>query len=510
MIIFLLIVPIRNFRRNSNTTMPSAFNSSDSTYDRLMFDQYVFHKVLDLGFRVFGGSVRNRIWRSVNDKYRRETIPHFSEKFWDPSFNPETVYNRWGEFNDIDCIGTYEQYAQFTNPEMEKYGDLKYRIKVKKIAYPINGLEIKEGELETFTVKVTPKIRSRTHRSVEIDLFVCKPELLEPLYKTLYMNLDFECNGLCMQKINGSVTTSFLYYGSMERQIGIIDEIKKDDAILVHREVTKTMYHRVAKMIAYGWNVEFAKYESPFEHIAEDQKMFLFARQHDNFTCGICEDLGSDHSHFENIIYIKIGDSCFHFDCYVKKSREYYIHINHTPPDYVEEVEPNVVDIVDDYLDPSNLPSDDESDTSAEAHAAEAIEASEVEPESDVETTAAVEGFTPSEIESLNRFSAFARTQPQVLDDVVPERHQQVQIVGNVVFFDGIAQDATDQEIDNIRRQLNFYDSYSEEDNEVTDVEATETAVSYYLCSCLKHKELLLQLIEFKQYIDRRYLFIRR
>ena len=170
-------------------------------YETSMYDQYVFHKILDLGFRIFGGSVRNRIWRSVNEQQRRKHIPCFKERFWDPTFSQETIYNRWGGFHDIDCIGTYEQFAQLTCPEMVKFGDLKYQIKQKNIAYSIDGLEIKEGEIEFFHIQVKPKIMTREYRCTEIDMFICRQDLLETVYKRIYDNLDFECNGLCMQKI---------------------------------------------------------------------------------------------------------------------------------------------------------------------------------------------------------------------------------------------------------------------------------------------------------------------
>lgn len=482
----------------------------NSYKDGNAFDQYVFRKIIDLGFRVYGGAVRNRLWRSVYEKQRKSQYDsRYFDLIWDYSFSPETEYNRKGTFVDIDCIGTYEQFQLLSSPEMDKFGDLRYKISEKTIRYPIPELEIVKGELETFTVKVTSKIRSHHNRSVEIDMFVCKSDKLDQLYQLLGRNLDFACNGLCMQKINGVIMTSLLHCSSFERQLAVIEEMKRDEASLMRHCVDKTMFHRVAKMIAYGWYAEFASlefYNYDGNGYPTSNKLEVFARASDSVRCAIC---GERQESYRACIYARIGHKTMHLSCYIARSIRCYESNMGVRFGVSDTTEPDIVDTdsvheevltVSEVLEPTPSP---------------VVIESEFEPIPDqfsegthAPSVASEENQDDSDIEELERFTQFARRQEQTLDDVVPERNEHVQIVGNVAFFNGIAQELDEYELFNLRQQLGIAEN--DDDDDDSDFDANEEIERYSLCSLSSQKELLTVLKEFSEYMSRRYITARR
>lgn len=470
--------------------------------DNHWFDQHVFHKFLELGFRVFGGAIRNRIWRTINESDRKQRFgDNYHTNMWDSNFDNESWYNRRGNFTDIDCIGTYEQYKLLTCPEMVKFGDLKFKVSTKKIAYPIPGIKVVEDELETFTVKVSSKIRSHIYRVVDVDMFVCKSDKLEQLYELLGRNLDFACNSLCMQKIDGVLTTSVMHRSSFERQYAIIDEMKRDEATLVN-PVTKTIYHRVAKMLAYGWFVEFDTFTLQNEYQEENEHtLFLFARSSDSVRCIMC-----DHAHhnYGSTLYVRVvNDIYYHLSCYVEKSIQCYEAVTGTR--FTRQVsEHQFVRIGDPDINDAESEQSD-SETSPELIL---VEPSDTTPVSNELTENNIRtADDEDDTASLDRFTQFARRQTQMLDDVVSEENDNIQIVGNVVFFDGIAQTLNEQELADLRHQIGGTDV----DVEVLDAEAARQSINYFrLCSSFRHVDTLTQLKEFMEYFEQRYYIVLR
>lgn len=500
------------------------------------FRQYVLNKVLDLGFRVFGGAVRNRIWRSINEDDRKKRFGQdYLLNMWDPEFDSGSWYNRKGDIADIDCIGTYEQFSALTSKEMELYGDLKYKVSKNSLRYPIPDLEIIEGELDLFTIKVTSKIRSSSRHMVEIDMFVCKSDKLKWLYKLLETNLDFACNGLCMQKVDGVLTTSMLYYGSFDRVMKISAEMARDEASLMREMISKSTYHRVAKMISYGWFTEVGclhDYDADGDVTGGRNNLYLFARSSDTVPCILCS---LQQVFYGTATYIRIDRSnCYHLSCYVEKSIECYEaasgkqfdrrdpFVNH------RDITDPVVDELGNLVDPTvitydpNESSSEVSDTASEPVFEQNPDDSDSEQEPDpviesvVQTTenrVIPEGFTQDEIDSLDRFRVFTRNQAQVLDDVTPEVHDYFHIVGNTVFENGIARNTTDEEIAYLREQIasgrvddeDEYDEYDEGNNRM-DPEAARRSGEYFsLCFSPFQVALLTELYQFNCYIKERY-----
>jgi hypothetical protein len=104
------------------------------------------------------------------------------------------------------------------------------------------------------------------------------------------------------------------------------------------------------------------------------------------------------------------------------------------------------------------------------------------------------------DISELERFTAFARSQEQTLDDVVPEQNQNIYIAGNVAFFNGIAQDLTEYELSELRRQLNST-SHSSGTHLSENLETVKYDIdSYCLCSYKEQIDLLTTLDEFAKY----------
>lgn len=297
------------------------------------YSQYVLNKFINLGFRIFGGAVRNRIWRSINERQRElyyGTTQYFDNLF-NPDFSPETWHNRLGGYDDIDCIGTYEQFEQLEDPKMALYGDLIYKITEKRIKYVIEGIN-DIPSIKTYSIRVSSKIRMLP-KTIKVDMFVCKKEHLINLYKVLYNHLDYECNGICIQKFDGIVTMSFMYYSSFKRVNDIVHKMKYDIATL-HRltdnyTVPRNMYHRVAKMISYGWTTGFGSF-SPygndiFEHVSNTDlsSIYLLARSSDSIICPICNDDRSTRQ-----LYIMINNLTMHLQCYIEHSMYCYEVLN--------------------------------------------------------------------------------------------------------------------------------------------------------------------------------------
>lgn len=482
-------------------------SATANAYDSHHFDQYVFRKILDLGFRVFGGSVRNRIWRSVNESDRKDQYgAEFFSRMFDRDYCPETYYNRLGGFADIDCIGTYEQYQQLSSPEMTKYGDLRYKISVKRIAYPIIGLVIREGELETFTVKVSSRIRSHRIHTVEVDMFVCKSENLENLYNILNDNLDFACNGLCMQKIGGVLTTSLMYHGSLERQLAIVNEIKRDEASLVQRSVTKSLYHRVTKMMAYGWFVEFdtlyVQNHDGYSHEVQ-HKLHLFVRSTDSSTCHICNRTRT--SAYDTHFYVRVNGLTFHLDCYVGRSIRCYEAIQSARLQPVEEpadndsVEQDIDDCTNPVLETQNsslvlneILQESQSNASLEAEYSDPVPPIIDQPDNNVES---------------DMVTRLADIRLHVPNNAIAERPERIEIIGNVGFLNGIALELDEQDLVEIRRRFGEAGS---EDDLLSVGEANAEIERYHLCSLSNQGETLNNLRDFLDYISSRYMIIHR
>ncbi len=441
----------------------------EAAQDENNFNYYVLYKLLDLGFRVYGGAPRNQILRKVNKEEDKKNMgDKYYSNMWDSNFHKESIYRRRGIIVDIDCIGTYEQFNIFNSLEMKKMGDLKYLITTKKIPYPIPNINIIKGELETFNIIVTPKFKTnnRCYRT-SIDIFVCKSNKLENLYQTINQIIDFRCNGLCFQKDNGILSCSLLYHSSIEKQIDIINDIKCNNAILANKySVNKDIYYRTAKMMSYGWNVEFDQLHfNNIDTFTNDCRIFVLSRYAGSIYCTLCNS-----STILTCHYLKISTMTYHLNCYIDKSIECYQILNNE--EFMKSIDP-VINDTDSVQESIGI---DVSITTEDIDLEDII----LDPDDDIEL--------------LNRFTHFARNQPQVLDDVIPEQNQDIQIVNNVAFFDGIAQPLDNNELINLRNTLSLRNINNNNVQEIIDY--------YYLCSELHSKSSLENLYNFMKYLE--------
>jgi len=462
------------------------------------FNEYVYDKMLNLGFLVFGGVPRNITWKKLHESERRKQNVDYLSLIWEKTFSSETWYNRRGEINDIDCIGTYSQFEELTGSTMMKYGDIKFSVVEKELKYPIPGLTIEKGTLEIFTVKAKSKILNQLLFLTHIDIFVCKPEKLQWLYKILGQQLDFACNGLCVQKLNGQMTISVLSGGCAFEHYEIYEQMKKDEAILCKRKVEKPMFHRVCKMLGYGWYVQVGAI-SHRQLYLEDKKLFVFGRYSSNTVrCKICKMPTRDSS---DSIYIKIDNLVmYHLSCYITKSIACYEVINDTTFPVIEpvvepvvepsneSVEPDLVEPIDIIVDPVTsstvvaVPSDIDSSTTVVVNN-EYVPNSVEDENNYVSDEEAEESDDTAE---LNAFIAFTRSRDPPPSSQLNENT--IQVIGDVLFHDGIAQNVDRETLEHYR-QLQYPAG-----NSIAD--AHRITVEFCLCSYAEHLDILITLRE--------------
>lgn len=455
---------------------PSAFAEEDH-----MFKKYVLLKLLDLGFRVFGGAVRNHVWGSVHESERVRSLgSEYLFRRFDHFYHPQSWHNRKMDYNDIDCIGTYEQFASLTGPEMRKNGDLKYAIFEKALNYPIEGLTIAKDVLETFTVKISLKIPLNRRYSVDVDMFVCKSDKLHQLYKTLGANLDFACNGLCVQRVDGVMTTSFMCHSSYERLDKVMTHLKQDEALLLNRKVDRNMYHRVIKMMSSGWFVEFGI--TSHRGLTEPPtRLFVLARTKDVLRCHICNKRNNTNA---GQVYARIDGDTFHFDCYVTMSVCCYEVMNcvlfngerfvFNEAQYQELSTPEIVRDVDVVHELSATPLGDAADL-------QQVSIRELQ-DPDQRLDIAGQVHTPE-----------------------PIRVNDVQVIGNAAFFGAIAADISPYEVELMRRRLGPEapetpeDSIESHEKKLTELESANVLVlKFPLC---RLPEMILLLCDFQKYL---------
>jgi hypothetical protein len=475
------------------------------------FCEYVFEKMLDLGFRIFGGAVRNKYWKSVYEEDRIDTFgPQFYLKLWDAEYCRDTWYNRRGVIEDIDCIGTYEQFKSLTSLEMKKYGDLNYYVVEKVMKYPIPDISIEKGKLEMFKIVVSQKLglnRSMINKYVYVDMFVCQESYLPQLYRTLSVGVDFKCNGLCMQRINGVTTTSLLYGDNLIAFLDAINDMKDDIAKLHRRSLDHTLFFRTMKMIQYGWFVEIFKIKDPFVMRGFDPErpnsVFIFSRSTHSSYCEICNQVRG-FGPVGEYIYVMVNGLHFHLSCYLSKSIEMYERLHGSTFD--PEEEPDVADTEEEHEpDDSNSepePNEPESDLEPEPIPLQEPPVVEEPDLIDRENMTLSERYQiralehlRSQTEELDRFIQFTRSQQQNLEDVVvpPTTSSIVRINGNV-FVDGIAQE--NPELFNVQEVVDVVDN--------GDLLATHRTIERWcLCSGMSDVENLRLLKQLTDYFAR-------
>jgi hypothetical protein len=292
------------------------------------YKKSVFDMILGTGVRIFGGSVLSYVQRTLKE-------PELSEKYgkveleihrWKPDFHPETWYCRRGDYEDIDFIATYEQLELIKL--LSKHGYLKFEFMEKSLIYPVPGLIIKKGETEVLHGRIRSTFPDGLiYPVIRFDTFVCKSEMLSNLYERISKNLDFECNGLCMQLIHENVTVTMMHDKSFAYLISTYGKIKMDIASLKKGEslegrvmVDVDIYHRVAKMIKKGFFVEFGMIR-PDSKRSSFHKLYVFGRSSDQHNCEMCKI--KNISQNKAVIYVKINDMIFHIGCYLSKAESY-------------------------------------------------------------------------------------------------------------------------------------------------------------------------------------------
>lgn len=272
-----------------------------------LFKKYIFSKLLDLGFYIYGGAVRNMIWKSVNlDYHKRRLGSSYDTDIYNKDYDPDSYYNRTGAYTDLDCICTTNQFKIIASKEMELYGDLKYVID-NQLPYAIDA--------DKYTIQISPKFIN-TQLKVKVDLLVS--DNIEKVCGQIYDQLDFMCNGFCIRKINGIESMSLLATEPLEIQLSALDQFKKDYAV-IKRPLDSSMYYRILKMVVYGWFTEICKISINVENYGLlTNTLLLFARKNNFMPCHLCNNTNED------IIYVKIGTRISHLSCYLTESIKLY------------------------------------------------------------------------------------------------------------------------------------------------------------------------------------------
>jgi len=170
-------------------------------HNRYLFSEHVLFKLMKFGVEIFGGATRNRLARSIHEEDRKKQYgPDYFINMWDPDFDPKTIHNRKGTYDDIDGICTIDVFEMFNSPEIKKFGDLNYSFIEKSTIYPIKNTSISLDEVKSYRGHITSLIpQHNVSALVKVDLIVCKDKkVMQSICEILNKNLDFECNGVCM------------------------------------------------------------------------------------------------------------------------------------------------------------------------------------------------------------------------------------------------------------------------------------------------------------------------
>ncbi len=430
-----------------------------NTIERLYnFQKYVKDTLLEYDMCIFGGAVRNSLWRSIHEFNRIERTDdmNYLEKIWDTTFDPDTVYNRTGIYKDIDAIVVEEIFDKFCD-EMKKHNRLKLvRKSTKQEVYgssEVNEL-LKENLVKRIDMYVYPPFTVDYSFRVSADLFVCTSvEVSNRLKKTLANGVEYQCNKLCIEKYGNKIVTSVLGSSDVTKLAFILGQMKEDLAMR-DSPYTVAPTYRTAKMIEYGWYVDVG----PLYNYFRNPIVYVFIRATDSEECNICHSSLDGEEYNGRYLFVKIESKIAHSKCYIQES----------------------------------------------IRCREILEQSDRESEAFVEAEGSEEVFNGENITESAESDSFNSTNEEQSDQPQPvlteERNDDDYWVGNVRFLSGIAQ-PNDRDSDrDSDRDTNEYQSASLSHVQLVE-QATELSRVHSLCTSENQKQLLERIYKLDQYI---------
>lgn len=254
------------------------------------FKDYIVKKLLNLGFIIYGGYVRDTFLKTL-----KNTISYYKS------------------INDIDCICSIHQFNELMSTEMKKYSDISFSFKKTTCSFLDNVVD------QEYVTHYSGFVISRINNSdrTYIDLLVCNINYISQLVTILSRNIDFVCNKLCIQKINSIESYSLL--NSLDNITLFTNTISLLNNLIAQKN-NNTDNYRIQKMMSYGFKVDIGFVTSRF--ISENYTMYIFL-QDCNERCIICNNTLSVSN-----VFIDINNKVMHFSCYVSKSIEIFNNIN--------------------------------------------------------------------------------------------------------------------------------------------------------------------------------------
>jgi hypothetical protein len=396
------------------------------------FKDYVVNKLLNLGFIIYGGYVRETILRSIKNKERSKM-----------EYNPDHFLFK--PIYDIDCICNDFQFKELTSKGMEKYSDLKFSIKKSECCFVNENIEYYTGFIFN---KINPI------EKIKLDIFICKYNYFNSFINMLSISIDYLCNKLCMQKINGINTYALLSNTTNTKLfINVLFELTN---LVAYRNIEIVDNHRIHKMLSYGYKVDISYTISEFE--IESYIIYLYLRTLNDINCIICE------SEINNVpyLYANINNKFTHFKCYIDKSIE--IH-NMLKESITRES----------TLKESFEPVIESSEISFEKHPSDVNEIKVVE----IEVVEEKITNNTNEDEDLMKFIQFTKSKEEKFNTIMDDSN--ISNINNTIFIDGVAVSSQMYDINVI----------------------SSTSIQYHLCT---DTEKIKYLIKLENYLCNNYL----
>lgn len=242
------------------------------------FNDYIAEKLLNLGFIIYGGYVRDKFSNIIkrSDFIKAKNC-----------------------ISDIDCICTICQFNELTCFDMKKYSDLSFSFKKVTCDF-LNTIELDSEFVSYYSGYVINKINKAER--MYIDVLVCHNQYLSLLLSALNKSIDFLCNKLCMQK---NITVSYSLLDSIDNTKLFVNVINQIDNLIAHKNAQLLSFSRIHKMITYGYKVDIG-------YNVDNNISYLFLSKIN--ICQICNELT------DKYIMIQLDNKIMHFCCYINKS----------------------------------------------------------------------------------------------------------------------------------------------------------------------------------------------
>lgn len=444
----------------------------------------VLTAVLKSGAVVFGGAARNELWkRFYEEKDNNDT---------EPQFTPISYWRRTGEFRDIDCIMTTEQFIEL-KPALQSCGKLYVheRLVYDKMTNAVNTFVQTEG-IRMYNIVVRIEIPClKLDRCVEIDAFVCScAQVSWRLRYVIEDHVDYTCNAISMSMYeNNRVIFQSLCHTLNDSQAwaNLQNTMNYCFAIAPGNPAVS----RILKMANNGWFAEVASFTDVNYTF---RKMYLCVISKTKRCCDHCTSvINGRYSVDEDpewgaYLYIRTGNNYMHLKCYQKCSIVCYEHLD--KKDVSKGIVPNTDDCSWEDAELGFL-SEEQQVTSSDANCVTSDSndrtASDRTPIPCISTYDINDGISPSERAELDRFRTFTRIHHerewaaerdldyrmanQVVREVASNAisqennpligNQEIEIIHDNVFINGIATAFSVNDLDPTRYYTNMATNYS-------------------------------------------------